>query len=90
MVGAALWCSYVEGAMDPVERRVTEHHKKVKHYDRERDAHFLTFSCYQRLALLSKDRTRQWFLDALDKGRVKHGFDLWAWVIMPEHVHLPR
>ena len=76
--------------MDPVERRVTEYRKKVKHYDREGDAHFLTFSCCQRLALLSKDRTRQWFLDALDKGRVKHGFDLWAWVIMPEHVHLPR
>ncbi|NLX99777.1 MAG: hypothetical protein GXY83_27080 [Rhodopirellula sp.] len=21
-------------------------------------------------------------------AREKHGFDLWAWVVMPEHVHL--
>ena len=74
--------------MDPVKRAVTEHRKKVKHYDVEGDAHLLTFSCYRRLPLLSRDRSRQWFLDALEKARTKHGFDLWAWVIMPEHVHL--
>lgn len=74
--------------MDPVRLLGTEHRKKVKHYDREGDAHFLTFSCYRRLPLLSKDRTRQWFLDSLEKARAKHGFDLWARVIMPEHVHL--
>ena len=65
-----------------------EFRKRVKHYDRQGDAHFLTFSCYRRLALLSKDRTRHWFLEALENSRERHGFDLWAWVIMPEHVHL--
>ena len=74
--------------MDPVEPAIGEHRKKVKHYDLEGDAHLLTFSCYRRLPLLSKDRTRQWLLDAVGKARAKHGFDLWAWVIMPEHVHL--
>jgi REP element-mobilizing transposase RayT len=40
------------------------------------------------MQLLSKNRTRLWFIEALDKARAKHEFDLWAWVIMPEHVHL--
>ena len=62
-------------------------HKKVKHYDNG-EPHFLTFSCYHRLPLLSKDRTRQWFVEALEEARSIHGFHLWAWVIMPEHVHL--
>ncbi|MCG3128099.1 MAG: hypothetical protein CHACPFDD_02974 [Phycisphaerae bacterium] len=52
------------------------------------DARFLTFSCFRRQALLSKDRARGWFVDALDRSRRTHGFHLWAWVIMPEHVHL--
>ena len=62
--------------------------KTVKHYDIFGDAHFLTFSCYHQIPLLSKDRTRLWFVEELNKARTKHQFDLWAWVIMPEHVHL--
>lgn len=27
-------------------------------------------------------------MDALERARLTHGFDLWAFVIMPEHVHL--
>src|SRR5436190_18173530 len=64
------------------------HRKKLRRYDEPGHAHFLTFSCFHRLALLSKDRTREWFLSALSAARRKHGFELWAWVIMPEHVHL--
>ena len=62
--------------------------KKIKHYDVPGHAHYLTFSCYRGLPLLSKDRTRVWFVEELAKARTKHHFDLWAWVIMPEHVHL--
>lgn len=61
--------------------------KRVKHYDNG-EPHFLTFSCQLRLPLLSKDRTRRWFVDALQEARAVHGFHLWAWGIMPEHVHL--
>jgi putative transposase len=61
--------------------------KLVKHFDNG-EPHFLTFSCHDRLPLLSKDRTRLWLTEALDAARRKHGFHLWAWVIMPEHVHL--
>ncbi|MFZ5832184.1 MAG: REP-associated tyrosine transposase [Planctomycetota bacterium] len=62
--------------------------KLVRHYDVQGHAHFLTFSCYGRLPLLGKDRSRRWLVESLEDARQKHAFDLWAWVIMPEHVHL--
>jgi putative transposase len=48
----------------------------------------LTFSCYQRFPFLKAERTCQWLADAIAAARVKHTFDLWAFVFMPEHVHL--
>lgn len=54
-----------------------------------RDAvRFLTFSCYQRLPLLSRDHSRRWLIESLDESRRKLGFEIWAYVVMPEHVHL--
>ena len=51
-------------------------------------AHFLTYSCFQQYPLLTRDRTRRWVLDALEATRQKLAVALWAYVIMPEHVHL--
>jgi putative transposase len=51
--------------------------KKVKHCDNG-EPHFLTFSCYLRLPLLSKDRTRQWFVETLEEARTVHRLHLWA------------
>src|SRR5210317_1644510 len=48
----------------------------------------LTFSCHGRMPLLTSDRSKQWLADALARARVGLGFELWAYVIMPEHVHL--
>lgn len=62
--------------------------KRVRRYDVPGHSHFLTFSCFHRLPLLSKDRTRHWLLQALERARLKHDLELWAWGIMPEHVHL--
>jgi len=62
-------------------------------YDEPGHAHELTFSCYRGLSMLSKDRTRLWLVQALDEARRRWEFDLWAYVIMPEHAHvliLPR
>ena len=64
------------------------HRKTRKVYNVGGDAHFLTFSCFRRLPLLSKDRTCQWMVDGIGLTRQKNPFDLWEWVIMPEHVHL--
>lgn len=63
-------------------------YKSCQRWNNPGDAHELTFSCYRRYPLLSKDRTRSWMIAAIRRARVKHAFDLWAYVIMPEHVHL--
>lgn len=51
-------------------------------------ARFLTFSCYQRLALFGNDAIKDAFVDALGAARNRFGFKLGAYVVMPEHVHL--
>src|SRR5258708_15043983 len=48
----------------------------------------LTFSCYRHYAFLGRDRTREWFCEALDEARKKFAYALWAYVVMPEHVHV--
>lgn len=51
-------------------------------------AHFLTYSCFQRLPLLPKDRPRRWVIEALECTRQTLNIAIWAYVIMPEHVHV--
>jgi len=62
--------------------------ERVRSYNLIGHAHELTFSCFRRLSLLNRDRTRRWFVDAMDAARGKHSLSLWAYVIMPEHVHV--
>jgi putative transposase len=64
------------------------HRKQVRSYNTPGHAHELTFSCFRRLPLLSRDRTRRWFIEALEQARRKLRLFLWAYVIMPEHVHV--
>jgi putative transposase len=64
------------------------HRKPFRSFNTPGHAHELTFSRFRRLPLLSRDRTRQWFLDALDAARHRRNLALWAYVIMPEHVHV--
>jgi putative transposase len=51
-------------------------------------AHELTFCCFHRYAFLKAERTCQWLADAIEKARVELDFALWAYVFMPDHVHL--
>jgi len=37
---------------------------------------------------LSKDGSRQWLVEGIDRARRIHRFHVWAYVIMPEHAHL--
>ncbi|MBI1914453.1 MAG: transposase [Planctomycetes bacterium] len=62
--------------------------KRCKRYDGPGHAHVLTFSCFQRRKFLARERSCKWFIDALREAKEKHAFDLWAYVLMPEHVHL--
>lgn len=64
------------------------HRKTIQHYDLEGHAHELTFSCAQKLPLLVNDDICGWLADAIRQAREKHSFYLWAYVLMPNHVHL--
>jgi putative transposase len=66
----------------------TPHRKRCKRFNDTGHAHFLTFSCFQRRPFLVRDRSRQWLADAVNSARERHDFHVWAYVIMPEHVHL--
>ncbi len=50
--------------------------------------HFLTFSCYHRLAYLSHPAARGLFEDALEWTRRRLNFLIAGYVAMPEHIHL--
>ena len=68
--------------MDPTPRKTRRSWNESGH------AHFLTYSCYHRLPLLTRDRTRCWVIDAMKATRREHDLAIWAYVIMPEHVHV--
>ncbi|RYG24968.1 hypothetical protein EON82_08850 [bacterium] len=51
-------------------------------------AHALTFSVSERRPFLLLAGAADAFLNALDEARHELRFELWAYVVMPEHVHL--
>ena len=64
------------------------HRKLRRRYEETGSARELTFSCCHRFKFLDRDRTRQWFIESLEQARSEGQFDIWAYVLMPEHVHL--
>ncbi len=50
--------------------------------------HFITFSCYRRLPFLERPEPKNTLAQVLEKARQSHGLTLYAYVLMPEHVHL--
>jgi putative transposase len=62
--------------------------KLCERWNRTGHAHELTFGCYQGRPFLAKERTCLWLVDSINAARHKHEFDLWAYVFMPNHVHL--
>ena len=62
--------------------------RTARRYDIPGHAHFLTFSCYRRLPLLTNDKWRRWLADSIKEACCTLNIALWAYVFMPEHVHL--
>jgi putative transposase len=50
--------------------------------------HFITTSCYRRQPLLATARRRNLLLKILEQVRLRYGFVVVGYVVMPEHVHL--
>ncbi len=51
-------------------------------------AHALTFGCFRGQPFLGRERACGWLIDALERTRQRFDIDLWAYVFMPNHVHL--
>ena len=51
-------------------------------------AHELTFSCYKRKPFLKSNSINLILAESINKARQKHCFEVWAYVFMPEHVHI--
>ena len=68
--------------------RGVQRRKRRMTFNEPGHAHELTFSCYRRLPLLTSEQARRLFLQCLDAARKRLQFKVWAYVTMPEHVHL--
>ena len=66
----------------PVER------KKLRRLEVPGTARLLTFSCYRRLPLFGNDRIKDRFVEHLCRATHSADANVFAWVVMPEHVHL--
>jgi putative transposase len=62
--------------------------RKRRSYNEPGHAHALTFTCYHGFKFLSAERTCLWLAQEIETARVELDFALWAFVFMPEHVHL--
>ncbi len=60
----------------------------LKRYQQTGNLHFITFSCHHRLPFLATPDSKNLVEQVLEHTRQSHGFDLHAYVLMPEHVHL--
>ncbi|HXZ81974.1 MAG TPA: transposase [Terriglobales bacterium] len=61
---------------------------RLKRYQHTGSDHFLTFSCFRRLALLRSAQAKHTFEQQLEQVRHWYGFLIFGYVVMPEHVHL--
>lgn len=61
---------------------------KRKSNDGEGIVHSLTFSTYRRQRFFEDERVVRLFLESLEKARERYRFLVWAYVVMPEHIHL--
>jgi putative transposase len=60
----------------------------LKRFHHSRQLHFITFTCYHRAPLLATAAARGLVEQTLERVRRWYGFCVYAYVIMPEHLHL--
>jgi putative transposase len=59
-----------------------------RRFDNPGEARFLTFSCFHRRPFLRSQTACAWLGASLTRACRVHEIALWAYVFMPEHVHL--
>jgi putative transposase len=50
--------------------------------------HFITFSCFHRLPFLQTPQPKDTIEAVLEQTRARHGARIYAYMLMPEHVHV--
>jgi len=60
----------------------------LKRFQRAEALRFITFSCFQRLPFLQAAEPKETFEAILELTRARHQARVYAYVLMPEHVHL--
>ncbi|MCK4857663.1 MAG: transposase [candidate division Zixibacteria bacterium] len=61
---------------------------RLKHYDYDGRARFVTFATHKRIPILTNDLFCYRAAKAIDDARNKYRLRLLGYVIMPDHVHL--
>ncbi len=61
---------------------------KLKHYDHDGRARFVTFCTHNKMPLLTSNKFRKIVIESIDLFRDKYKLKLLGYVIMPEHLHL--
>ena len=60
----------------------------LKRFQQAESLHFVTFSCFHRLPLLESPGVGQTIEDILERARARHEARIYAYIVMPEHIHL--
>ncbi len=60
----------------------------LKRFQKAEALHFITFSCFQRLPFLETPEPKNTVEAVLEQTRARHEARIYAYVLMPEHIHL--
>jgi len=60
----------------------------LKRFQKAEALHFITFSCFHRLPFLEAPSPKETVEAVLERIRTRHQARVYAYVLMPEHVHL--
>ena len=61
---------------------------RLKRFQNTGQTHFVTFSCYHHRPLFPTGTTRELFEWMLERVRRIYGLRVYAYVVMPDHIHL--
>ena len=95
MIGTASSClSWASGASPTAPAHPTMRRRLLPmpaHLERRQktgNSHFLTFSRHDRKPYLEAPHTKALFEQSLEQTRIRYAWSIYAYIVMPEHVHL--
>lgn len=62
--------------------------RKPERFNLPGHVHELTFSCFKRKPFLNSSKAKEYLTESIIKAKEEHSFFVWAYVFMPEHIHL--